>query len=178
MAEHAGAVRRREDPRLITGAGEFVDDLRVPGCLHAAMLRSPHAHARIRAIDVAAARRRPGWSGVLRGGGPGAGGRADPDLRAASGAAGAVQDLAAGARSRALRGRGGGGGDRGRPSIAPRTRSTSIRVEYEPLPAVVDVEAALAAGAPILHEEVGSNVVAEWRQRVGDADGRARGPRR
>jgi CO/xanthine dehydrogenase Mo-binding subunit len=45
-----------------------------------------------------------------------------------------------------------------------------VRVEYEPLPAVVDVEAALAPGAPILHEEVGSNVVAEWRQRVGDAD--------
>ena len=58
MAEHAGVVRRREDPRLITGAGEFVDDLRVPGCLHAAMLRSPHAHARIRAIDVATARRK------------------------------------------------------------------------------------------------------------------------
>ncbi len=45
-----------------------------------------------------------------------------------------------------------------------------IRVEYEPLPAVVDVEAALAPGAPILHEEIGSNVVAEWRQRVGDVD--------
>ena len=53
MSEHAGVVRRREDPRLITGAGEFVDDLRVPGCLHAAMLRTPHAHARIRGIDVA-----------------------------------------------------------------------------------------------------------------------------
>ena len=45
-----------------------------------------------------------------------------------------------------------------------------IRVEYEPLPAVVDVEAALAPGAPILHEEIGSNVVAEWRQRVGDVE--------
>src|SRR5260370_13306691 len=64
MAEHAGVVRRREDPRLITGAGEFVDDLRVPGCLHAAMLRSPHAHARIRAIDVAAAPRSPGVVGA------------------------------------------------------------------------------------------------------------------
>ena len=50
MAEHAGVVRRREDPRLITGAGQFVDDLRVPGCLHAAMLRSPHAHARVKSI--------------------------------------------------------------------------------------------------------------------------------
>src|SRR2546428_661936 len=57
MAEHAGAVRRREDPRLITGTGEFVDDFRVPGCLHAAMLRSPHAHARIRSIDASAALR-------------------------------------------------------------------------------------------------------------------------
>src|SRR2546425_725181 len=65
MAEHAGSVRRREDPRLITGAGEFVDDFRVPGCLHAAMLRSPHAHARIRSIDVSAARRAPGVVGVF-----------------------------------------------------------------------------------------------------------------
>src|SRR5437879_11694960 len=65
MAEHAGSVRRREDPRLITGAGEFVDDFRVPGCLHAAMLRSPHAHARIRSVDVSAARRAPGIVGVF-----------------------------------------------------------------------------------------------------------------
>src|SRR6266487_719473 len=65
MAEHAGSVRRREDPRLITGAGEFVDDLRVPGCLHAAFLRSPHAHARIRAIDVSVARKAPGVVAVL-----------------------------------------------------------------------------------------------------------------
>src|SRR5437870_6134387 len=65
MAEHAGTVRRREDPRLITGRGEFVDDLRILGCLHAAMLRSPHAHARIRAIDVSAARRAPGVAGVF-----------------------------------------------------------------------------------------------------------------
>src|ERR1043166_2940823 len=65
MSEHAGSVRRREDPRLITGAGEFVDDLRVPACLHAAMLRSPHAHARVRAIDVSAARRAPGVVGVF-----------------------------------------------------------------------------------------------------------------
>src|SRR2546430_4708346 len=65
MAEHAGTVRRREDPRLITGRGEFVDDLRILGCLHAAMVRSPHAHARIRAIDVSAARRAPGVDGVF-----------------------------------------------------------------------------------------------------------------
>src|SRR5438132_2354937 len=64
MAEHTDAVRRREDPRLITGAGTFVDDLRMPGCLHAAFVRSPHAHARVRAIDVTAALKAPGVVGV------------------------------------------------------------------------------------------------------------------
>src|SRR5262245_24100918 len=65
MAEHAGAVRRREDPRLITGAGGFVDDLRVDGCRHVAILRSPHAHARIRSIDTTVAGRAPGVIGVF-----------------------------------------------------------------------------------------------------------------
>ena len=65
MSEHAGTVRRREDPRLITGRGEFVDDLRIGDTLHAAFLRSPHAHARIRAIDVSAAVKAPGVIGVF-----------------------------------------------------------------------------------------------------------------
>src|SRR5262245_28480198 len=65
MSEHAGTVRRREDPRLITGRGEFIDDLRVAGTLHAAFLRSPHAHARLRRIDVAAAAKAPGVVGVF-----------------------------------------------------------------------------------------------------------------
>ncbi len=53
-------VRRREDPRLVTGAGQFVDDLRLANSVHVAILRSPHAHAVIRGIDTtaAAARRR------------------------------------------------------------------------------------------------------------------------
>src|SRR5258708_1989631 len=76
MAEHAGVVRRREDPRLITGAGGFVDDLRVPGCLHAAMLRTPHAHALIRSLDAAAPRPRPGGvGGSVAGAAPGGGRR-------------------------------------------------------------------------------------------------------
>jgi len=49
-----------------------------------------------------------------------------------------------------------------------------VRVAYDPLPALVDVDAALAPGAPVLHPEIGSNVVAEWRQRVGDAEGACR----
>jgi carbon-monoxide dehydrogenase large subunit len=169
MAEHAGAVRRREDPRLITGAGEFVDDLRVPGCLHAAMLRSPHAHARIRAIDVAAARRLPGVVGVY--------------VAADLGPAGAPMPIYAPHPALPVP-------CKIMPLARDRVRFVGepvamviaddvyrawdaldlIRVEYDPLPAVVDVEAALAPGAPILHEAIGSNLVAEWRQRVGDVD--------
>ena len=47
-------LKRREDHRLLTGAGSYVDDLRPPGCVHVALLRSPHAHARIARLDVEA----------------------------------------------------------------------------------------------------------------------------
>ncbi|MCH9017213.1 MAG: hypothetical protein IIB89_05560 [Chloroflexi bacterium] len=53
-------IRRREDPRLITGAATYTDDVQLPGMLHAAMLRSPHAHAKINSIDTAAAKAAPG----------------------------------------------------------------------------------------------------------------------
>jgi len=169
MAEYAGSVRRREDPRLLTGTGEFVDDLRVPGCLHAAMLRAPHAHASIRAIDVSAARRAPGVVGVFTA----------PDL----GPAGAPIPIYAPHPALPVP-------CRIMPLARDRVRFVGepvavviaddpyrahdavelIRVEYEPRPAVVDMEAALAPGAPVLHEAVGRNIVAEWRQRVGDVD--------
>src|SRR6266567_1385044 len=169
MAEHAGSVRRREDPRLITGAGEFVDDFRVPGCLHAAMLRSPHAHAGIRSIDVSAARRAPGVVGVFLASDLGSAGVAipiyapHPALPVACG----IRPLA-GERVRFV-------GEAVAAVIADDPYRAwdaldLIRVEYEPLPALVDMDAALAPGAPVLHEETASNVVAEWRQRVGDVE--------
>ena len=65
-AKHFGArITRLEDPALLTGRGQFVDDLNLPGALHAAFVRSPHAHARIRGIDGAAARAMPGVHAVL-----------------------------------------------------------------------------------------------------------------
>src|SRR5690349_13460843 len=60
-------VRRVEDKRLITGAGRYTDDIELPRQAHAFILRSPHAHARIRAIDVAAAEAAPGVLAVLTG---------------------------------------------------------------------------------------------------------------
>src|SRR5215216_8133517 len=60
-------VKRKEDPRLITGAGAYVGDLKLPGMHHVVFVRSPYAHARIRGIDADAARRRPGVVAVLTG---------------------------------------------------------------------------------------------------------------
>src|SRR5687767_477287 len=61
------SVKRFEDPRLVTGRGTYVDDLTLPNTLHAAVLRSPYAHARIRSVDVSAARKLPGVVDVLAG---------------------------------------------------------------------------------------------------------------
>src|SRR5258708_638374 len=63
-----GVVRRREDHRLITGAGTFTDDVALDGCLHAVFVRSPHAHARIASVDPSAALRIPGVVGVFQAG--------------------------------------------------------------------------------------------------------------
>ena len=60
-------MKRREDPRLLAGAGRYVDDLAPPNCLHVVFVRSPHAHARIARLDVEAARRAPGVVTVVDG---------------------------------------------------------------------------------------------------------------
>ncbi len=60
-------LRRKEDLRLLTGRGRYSDDVSLPGQAYAAILRSPHAHARIRSIDTAAARAMPGVLAVLTG---------------------------------------------------------------------------------------------------------------
>jgi carbon-monoxide dehydrogenase large subunit len=61
------SIKRKEDARFLTGAGQFTDDVVVPGQAYAYFLRSPHAHARIRGIDTATARSAPGVVGVFTG---------------------------------------------------------------------------------------------------------------
>jgi len=60
-------VRRKEDPRLITGSSMYVDDLNVPGMAYVAIVRSPHPHAKIGAIDASAAKAMPGVIAVVTG---------------------------------------------------------------------------------------------------------------
>jgi carbon-monoxide dehydrogenase large subunit len=60
-------IRRREDPRLITGLGTYVDDIKLPGMLHMQVVRSTHAHARLSKVDVSAAKAAPGVALVMTG---------------------------------------------------------------------------------------------------------------
>src|SRR5215470_624084 len=61
------SIKRREDPRFITGRGNYTDDLKLPGMTYAAFVRSPHAHAKIRKIDVAQAKAHPGVVAIFTG---------------------------------------------------------------------------------------------------------------
>src|SRR5437773_8080789 len=150
------ALRRIEDPRLIKGAGTYVDDIRLPGMLHAAILRSPHAHAKILRIDTAAAKAVPGVVGVFTG--------ADVNESCGVVPCGAsIADLKAPAHTALA-------SDRvyfvghavavvvaSDPYVA-RDGVEAIDVDYDPLPAVTDPEAAAQSGSPLTHPDLGTNI--------------------
>jgi carbon-monoxide dehydrogenase large subunit len=165
------AITRREDDRLLTGQGRFVDDLGEPGDLHLAFVRTPHAHARVGAIDAGQARAVPGVVAVLTGADLGADGvgsfATNPALKSPAGTPMSTppyfplatdtarfvgQPVAAVvAESRA----------------AAEAAAALVAVDYEPLPAVASLDAALADGAPQLWPEAPGNVAAV--SRFGDA---------
>lgn len=149
-------VRRKETQRFITGTGRYVDDLLPPGTLHVSFVRSSCAHGRIKSIDVEAARKMPGVHAVYTG--------ADIAKR--------VKPLRVGGSS-LLR------PVKLYPLAVDKVRYfgeplavvvadnrylaedavEAVSVDYEILPAAVDTEAALEPGAPVVHEDVGSNLV-------------------
>ncbi|NKC32068.1 xanthine dehydrogenase family protein molybdopterin-binding subunit [Falsiroseomonas selenitidurans] len=162
-------LRRLEDPRLLTGGGRYTADLVPPGVLHAAFLRSPHAHARILGVEAAAARALPGVVAVFTG--------ADVAGLGHNPAVTEIRDAA------------------GRRHVEPqrlpiptdrvrhvgeivamvvaetphaaRDGAEALVVDYDPLPAVVQGDAALAPGAPQLHATAPGNLVCDWQK--GDA---------
>ncbi len=160
-------VKRNEDPRLLTGHGTFVDDIHLPDLLHGAVLRSPHAHARIRSIDVRKALAAPGVVAVYT--------HADlpPVLQAPlpkliphpALVHHKCQYALAGAKVRHV----------GEPVafVVAASRYLAedaaelIEVEYDPLPAVVDLEQAIQPDAPLVHDDIGTNICAHYTQRVG-----------
>ncbi|MET0210907.1 MAG: molybdopterin cofactor-binding domain-containing protein [Burkholderiaceae bacterium] len=160
------ALERVEDAALLTGRGSYGDDLGVrPGTLHAAVLRSPHPHARLLRIDAGVALGMPGVRAVLTG--------EDVQRWSQPFVVGVKQPMQHWAlavdRVRHV-------GEPVAVVVAERRALAedaldAIRVDYEPLPVVVEIEQALADAPPaLLHEAVGSNVVSERLFRYGDAD--------
>src|SRR5205823_6585009 len=158
-----------EDPRLLRGQGCFVDDIHLPGLLEGAVLRSPHAHARIARIDTTAARAAPGVHLVLTAADLGHLARPLPmvlphpalhdprthvvlahDLVRYVGEP--VAFIVADNRY-----------------LAEDAREL-IEVDYEPLTVVVDLEEAARPAAPLVHPELGTNVAGTVRMSVGDVD--------
>src|SRR5690349_19753396 len=154
-------MKRVEDPRLITGAARYLDDLVLPGMAYVTILRSPHAHARIRGIDTSRAAAAPGVVGVYTGQD-----FADvPSLPCAWQAGGVTNNVVT---PRVLELDKVSHMGAGVAAVVADTREQAedalglIDVDYEVLGVVTDAEAAMQAGAPQLHENAPSNVVMEW----------------
>ncbi len=157
------SVPRVEDPQLLTGRAEFVDNVTLPGMLHCAILRSPHAHARVTRVDVSEAAKLPGVVAIVTG----------EDAQrwtrpAATSPPGWGTHCLAVEKVRFV----------GEPvaAVAATSRYVAedalelIEVDYEPLPATVDAHEALGSGAPRIFEEHDSNVMYQRLFQWGEID--------
>jgi carbon-monoxide dehydrogenase large subunit len=161
-------VKRREDPRLMTGSGNYVDDVRLPGMLHLAFVRSDYAHAEVRGIDVSAALDVPGVVAVLTA----------ADLE------GLVTPMLAHATSPGYQ-------DSTTPPLAKdkvryvgdpiaavvaesraeaEDGADAVSVDYAPLPPILTVDEARADGAALIHDGVSGNLYNHFTATTGDVD--------
>ena len=177
-AKYFGAsVRRKEDPRYLRGEGRFVDDIKLPGLLHVAFVRSPHAHARITAIRTEAARRLPGvahvftfadlerWMKPLPLFGaipPGLAARVTVSMRQIGQLAMCRDEARHVGEIVAM--------------VLASSRAVAedgcelVEADYEPLPVLADVMAAEQPGAPVLYPEWGDNVALSFKTGFGDVE--------
>ena len=160
-------VERREDLPLLTGQGSYTDDLKRPGMLHAAVLRSPHAHAKIRSIDVSAARALAGVAAVFTHADLGAAGKEIPLLQPNPLLVARTQLLLAHDAVRYV-----GepvafvvGDDR----YVTEDALELIEVAYEPLAVAADAEGALEDGAPLVYPEIANNLASRFTLGFGAA---------
>ncbi len=166
-------IRRNEDEALLTGRASFVDDVQLPGTLHAAFVRSELAHGLVRAVDPAPALDRPGVVGVFTAADLGEYWQPGPLLVPPA----PIEGLTFEARTQVPLAR-----EKVRHVGEPiavvvaesryvaEDAAEDVIVDLEPLDAVVDVRAALADGAPLIHEDLGSNLAAHAVQTKGDYD--------
>ncbi len=168
-------VKRVEDQALITGRGQYIDDLRLPGLLHIAIVRSPYGHAKINNIDVSAAANAPGVVAVFTGadlaeqlGSLPAGWLLDEEttgMKAPEHPPLAIEKVRyVGDAVAAVVG------------SSPEAASDAValvEVDYEPLDAVTDAEQATADGAPVVHDDAPGNLAFDWAVGAGDYDAAA-----
>ena len=165
-------VQRNEDPRLLTGQALFVDDVDLPGMLHAAFLRSDYAHARLKSVDMSAARQRPGVVAVYTAEDMGKDWKPGPPLVSPPPT---VEDVLFHSRTQV-------------PLVKDKVRFAGepiavviadsryiaedaledIIVDLEPLEAVWDLEKALQPGSVLVHDDLESNLAAHLVQVKGD----------
>ena len=163
------AMKRVEDPRLIKGIATYVDDLKIPGVLHAEFVRSQHANAKIRSIKTDTAKKLPGVVGIFTGADVNDKVGTIPCASPIPGGKSPDHTVLAGARVYFV----------GHPVavVVAETRTIArdaidlIEVDYEPLPAVIDPEKALEKDSPLTHPELGTNVAFTWSLPGGDVDG-------
>ena len=170
---HVGrAMRRKEDPRMITGTGRYIDDISVPGTLYATIVRSPEAHATITSIDTSAAAAQPDVVAVFTG-----------DELAGTSRVG-WRSVWSSTRRRSQqtpddwplkRGEVKHVGDPvavvvGRDRYSVVDAAEQVVVEYDPKPVVTDPERALEEGSPLVWEQFGTNKTHEWKISGGDID--------
>ncbi len=160
-------LRRKEDPRLLTGTATYVDDIQMPGMHHAAIIRSPHPAARIKSINTQPAADLPGVVAVFTGAdtkdvGPVPCGASLPGLRVPHHYVLAVDRVYFVGHPVAVV----VATDR----YIARDAADLVEVEWEPLPAVADPEKALADGAPAVHPEWPDNIAFTYKQDGGDVD--------
>ena len=172
MTTHVGTpMKRKEDPRMITGRGYYTEDIILPGMLHAVVVRSPEAHAAITSIDTSAAKERSGVVTVLTGedmAGDFAGPL--PMVWAPPGV-----EIKTPEHWPLKRGEVKHVGDPVAVVVATTRHEAvdaaeDVIVEYDPKPVVVDPEAALEDGSPLVWEQFGTNKTHEWAVGGGDID--------
>ena len=171
------SVLRREDGRLLRGEGRYLDDIVLPGMLHVAGLRSPHPHARIRSIDAAGARALDGVVDIVAHADLGPAGEPFPLLLSHHGLIAATWRALAAGRVRFV--------GEAVAAVVATTREAAIEaaeavaIDYELLPAILDVETAIEPGAPLVHEAAAQNLAMRLTEGCGDAEAALRAaPRR
>ena len=172
----SSGIRRREDPRLISGRATYTDDITLPGTVYAAILRSPHAHARIRRVNTSRAARAEGVVAVYTG----------ADLEGVIGPIPCAwmipnSDIKGVAHPAIARDVVRYVGDAVAVVVAESRHQAQdalelIEVDYEPLTPVIDPQQALQEGAPQLHGDAPNNQAFHWVAAGGDVEEAFRNP--